>query len=67
MAAVTDATDVTEPAGLADALRALPKVELHCHVEGTMRPGTVAPLGSARRNPIRPTSTIRALCMSTDE
>ncbi|HEY3878132.1 MAG TPA: adenosine deaminase [Trebonia sp.] len=33
---------------LADALRALPKVELHCHVEGTMRPETVADL--ARKN-----------------
>ena len=30
------------------ALRALPKVELHCHVEGTMRPDTVA--GLARKN-----------------
>jgi adenosine deaminase len=26
------------------ALRALPKVELHCHVEGTMRPATVGEL-----------------------
>lgn len=31
-----------------DALDALPKVELHCHLEGTMRPGTVVDL--ARRN-----------------
>lgn len=31
-----------------EALDALPKVELHCHLEGTMRPGTVVDL--ARRN-----------------
>ena len=35
---------------LAEALRTLPKVELHCHVEGTMRPTTVVDL--ARRNGI---------------
>ena len=33
---------------LAEALRALPKVELHCHVEGTMQPATVRDL--ARKN-----------------
>jgi adenosine deaminase len=33
---------------VATALDRLPKVELHCHVEGTMRPGTVVEL--ARRN-----------------
>lgn len=27
-------------------IAALPKVELHCHIEGTMRPGTVAELAS---------------------
>jgi adenosine deaminase len=32
----------------ADALDRLPKVELHCHIEGTMRPTTVLDL--ARRN-----------------
>jgi adenosine deaminase len=32
----------------ADAFDRLPKVELHCHVEGTMRPATVVEL--ARRN-----------------
>jgi adenosine deaminase len=33
---------------IAEALDRLPKVELHCHVEGTMRPGTVVEL--ARQN-----------------
>ncbi len=31
-----------------EALRALPKVELHCHLEGAIRPGTVTEL--ARKN-----------------
>ena len=30
----------------AEYLRRLPKVELHCHVEGTLRPQTVADLAS---------------------
>ena len=33
---------------LVEQFRALPKVELHCHIEGTMRPATVTEL--ARRN-----------------
>src|SRR5487761_239684 len=43
-------TAVTESAGASflEALRALPKGELHCHVEGTMRPRTVVEL--ARKN-----------------
>jgi adenosine deaminase len=35
---------------LAPALMALPKVELHCHIEGTMRPATLVDL--ARRNEV---------------
>ena len=35
---------IDSPLGL--ALEALPKVELHCHVEGSMRPGTVADLAA---------------------
>jgi adenosine deaminase len=50
-------TAVTE---LAEALRALPKVELHCHVEGTMRPRTVIEL--ARKNGVPlPTADVRDL------
>src|SRR5207245_2160119 len=30
--------------GMADVYDAMPKVELHCHVEGTIRPSTVAEL-----------------------
>lgn len=44
----------------AELLRALPKVELHCHIEGTMRPETVMDL--ARRNHVRlPASDVRDL------
>ena len=44
MTAVTELAEVD----WLTALRALPKVELHCHVEGTMRPSTVVDL--ARKN-----------------
>jgi adenosine deaminase len=50
------------PAALAldDAYEQLPKVELHCHVEGTMRPTTVLDL--ARRNGVPlPTTDLDAL------
>ncbi|MBL7495517.1 adenosine deaminase [Frankia sp. CNm7] len=40
----TTGTTGMEPLDLATALDLLPKVELHCHVEGTMRPGTVIEL-----------------------
>lgn len=38
-------------ASFVEALGALPKVELHCHLEGTIRPGTVVDL--ARRNGVK--------------
>jgi adenosine deaminase len=45
----------TGPAdAFASALRALPKVELHCHVEGTMRPQTVAELARKNGVPLPP-------------
>jgi adenosine deaminase len=45
---------------LREALDRLPKVELHCHIEGTMRPETVVDL--ARRNGIAlPTSDVTDL------
>ena len=47
MATMTAVTESAE-ASFREALRALPKVELHCHVEGTMRPQTVVEL--ARKN-----------------
>jgi len=45
---------------LADALDALPKVELHCHVEGTMRPETVLALAGKNGIPL-PTTDLAAL------
>ena len=38
---------MTDLSPLDQALEALPKVELHCHVEGTMRAATVAELAAA--------------------
>ncbi len=37
---------------LEEALNRLPKVELHCHVEGTMRPQTVAELAQKNERPL---------------
>jgi adenosine deaminase len=48
---------VTIPAEL---FRALPKVELHCHLEGTMRPGTVTDLARQNRVPL-PAGDVRDL------
>ncbi len=38
--------------GIAAALDALPKVELHCHIEGAMRPSTVVELARANGVPL---------------
>src|SRR3984885_6497505 len=59
MATMTAVTESAE-ASFREALRALPKVELHCHVEGTMRPQTVVEL--ARKNGVPlPGSDLRDL------
>ena len=56
---MTAVTELAE-APFLEALRALPKVELHCHVEGAMRPETVVDL--ARKNGVPlPAGDIRDL------
>lgn len=51
---------VTTPGALAGALDALPKVELHCHIEGTLRPETLIEL--ARQNGVElPTTNLDEL------
>ena len=55
-----DDPTVTTPSALAAALDALPKVELHCHIEGTLRPGTLIEL--ARKNGVElPTTNLDEL------
>lgn len=44
-------TDPVPVPDLAGALRALPKVELHCHLEGTMRAATAAELAAGNGVP----------------
>src|ERR1700687_5519297 len=44
---------------LDDALEQLPKVELHCHVEGTMRPSTVLDLAAKNGVPLPTTDLDR--------
>jgi adenosine deaminase len=56
MTAVTESVD----ASFVEALRALPKVELHCHVEGTMRPATVVELAKKNGVPL-PAADVRDL------
>ncbi len=46
--------------GLSDALDQLPKVELHCHIEGTMRPETVVDLALQNGVPL-PTTDLAEL------
>jgi adenosine deaminase len=45
---------------IAEALERLPKVELHCHLEGTMRPATVVELARANGVPL-PTEDVTNL------
>jgi adenosine deaminase len=45
---------------LIEALERLPKVELHCHLEGTMRPATVVELARANGMPL-PTEDVSEL------
>ncbi|EIV93784.1 adenosine deaminase [Frankia sp. QA3] len=52
--------DGEAPLTLAAALDALPKVELHCHVEGTMRPATVVELATRAGIPL-PTTDVTEL------
>jgi adenosine deaminase len=56
MTAVTESVE----ASLLESLRALPKVELHCHVEGTMRPETVVALAGKNGVPL-PAGDVRDL------
>src|SRR5437879_165228 len=42
----------TAPLPTRDIYDLIPKVELHCHVEGTLRPGTVAQLASKAGRPL---------------
>jgi adenosine deaminase len=51
---------VTPPLSLDEALELLPKVELHVHVEGTMRPATVVEL-AARNGIALPTADVTEL------
>ncbi|MCL9762446.1 adenosine deaminase [Frankia sp. AiPa1] len=52
--------DAAAGAALAAALEALPKVELHCHVEGTMRASTVVELARTAGIPL-PTADVTEL------
>ncbi len=51
-ATITAVTELAD-ASLPEALRAPPKAELHCHVEGTMRPQTVAELAGKNGTGLR--------------
>ena len=52
--------------GYDEFLRRVPKVELHCHFEGTVRPGTFADL--ARKHGVElPTDDVDAVCASAEK
>ena len=54
----TCSTDV--PAITSDLLRALPKAELHCHLDGSIRPSTLLELGREYKQPM-PAAGVEAL------
>ncbi len=51
--APTNENSLDDPSSLSNAwFSALPKVELHCHIEGTMRPATITELSATHALPL---------------